>query len=385
MITFFITFLLLLLFSFNLYTNYYHYKFFLLYNYLNLGLSYYIFDISNIFYALFFLYIASSSCYYSSFMRPKHFCHPSNGINYNFSTEVFKTYLTLIASGIFFLVVGHGGATTFILPMKILLAINIFLTLIPAKYTYFKTETMSGTEHKSPICGFNANISTNATLLSLMAPFAMINFSENIYVNSTLLFMCLIAIIKTTATVGLVAYISSLVVFIFFYFGFSPLVFISTASITLVSIMLAVFFIAKFKPNARLFSISGRDNIFRFTKKWITPRMNKYFGTGVGSFTYIFPATHAQMEGQGLNQFRIGNYIWLHNDVLQFYIEGGIVGILLALLAYFYSVYHCIVHANYAGLCFLISYAINSLGNFPNHLVPDIVVSIIMFCFIANF
>lgn len=383
MTTFLITITLFFLFSFNIYTNYYHYKFYA-YNVLfNLVLSYFIFIHSNILYSLFFLYISNSSCYFATFFKSNHFCHPPNDKNHNFIANVSKSYVAILVSGIFFVAVAHGGATAFILPIKILLGINIIWTLTPQKYTKFKTEISP--DLKSPVCGFNANISTNATLLSLMMPFALINFDENIYLNTSLLIMSTIAIVKTTASIGLFAQICGLVVFLFLYLGISFSSLVAIVLLGTVTLLVAIAITLKFKPKSRLFSISGRDNIYRFTKKWIMPRMHKYFGIGVGSLTYVFPATHHQMESQQLNQFRIGNYIWLHNDVLQFYIEGGIVGLILALLAYFYSVYLCIINSNYAGLCFLISYAINSLGNFPNHLVPDIVISIIMFCFISNF
>jgi len=372
-----ITGILLILFCFNIYTNYFHYKNFLLLNILNIVLSYFIFKESNIFFSLVMLYCLSSSCYHSTYLKPIHYAHPSGGLNTSLLINIAKSYLMLIFCSLFFITI---PVKEFLISIKILHVINILMTLIPAKYTFFKTETNETS--KSPICGFDANISTNATLLSLMSCSYLIDFGQNIYFNSCVLMLTFLAILKTTASVGLISFTASIMIFILTSSSASASIMVVAAAI--ICLMVAAIFRSKFKPGSRIFSISGRDNIFRFVNKWIKPRSNKYFGSGIGSFSYVFPATHQQISSQSLNQFKIANYIWLHSDVYQFYIEGGLIGFFLGSVAFLYAIYLCVLSNNYAGLCFLASYLLNSLGNFPNHLVPDIITIVVMFKFIAT-
>lgn len=367
------------LFGWNLWTNYFHHKFYLFYIFLNAILSYHLWVFYNPAYAVFAFYLLNNSSYFALNSKAKHFSHPQGGVNQSLLTVMNKSYITIIASCLLMIWVKFLDFEIIIQSMKIALGVNIVLTLLPKKWTMFKTEC----GHKAPICGFGANISTNATLLSLMAPFAMINFNQNLELNLTLLIFTLIAILKTTATVGLVAILSSLSVFFILVFDLSTQSLIIAPIASLPILAIGAFLIKKFKPRTRLLSISGRDNIFRFTRKWIMPRMNKYFGIGVGSFQFVFPTTHKMVEEQSLNQYRIANYIWLHNDILQFFIEGGWVGLTLGVLTYAHIFIICIGNHNYAGVSFLVAYFVNSLGNFPNHLVPDLVTCLLMFCFIG--
>lgn len=372
-----------ILFGFNLYTNYFHYKHYLALVIFNIFISYLVYLKSNIPFAIFILYCLSNASHYILYTKPKHFAHPQGGVNHNLISVISKSYLTILICSIFFCWL---DVNNLILSLKTLHIINIVLTLIPAKYTYFKTEAG---ESKSAICGFGANVSTNATLLSLMSTTFLINFNQNIYLNIAVLSFTLIAILKTTASVGLISFLFSIIIFI--TSSSTPMALLFLVMAVIMTSITAIFIMPKIKPRSRLFSVSGRDNLFRFTNKWIRPRIenqlgsNKHFGMGIGSFGYVFPSTFQKMQEMSLNQFKIANYIWMHCDLYQFYLEGGLVGILLGSVAFLYAVYLCIINHNYAGLSFLGSYLLNSLGNFPNHLIPDIVTIVIMFNFICNY
>lgn len=338
---------------------------------LNIFLSFMIYVESSFIFSLLFLYVSTGQCIISLLPVSRHFAHPSGGNNSTLSHAVLKSYVATLCIAVFFIFSGYISYDDLLLSLQILHCINIFWTLLPAKFTMARIQSEN---RKAAICGFGANISVNATTLSLMSPLFLFNFEANIKYNLIALALTLIAILKTHASCGFISFVISTWFYFFIYFDFSIHYLLTSVFLGYACLYLAYVIISAYRPTTSLFSISGRDKIFHFARKWIMPRINKWYGMGFGALAYVSPSTLTRLTQNKINQFKIGHYVWMHNDILQLYLEGGIIGLILFSSAYIYLLFVCITTKNYAGLTFLISYFLNSLMNFPNHLVPELMI-----------
>lgn len=377
----FLSVVLLILFGFNIYTNYYHYKFILLSLIANMLIALKISIIYGIPYGLFYYFVIASMTWVALPPVSIHFAHPPRGNNSTLSHSVLKSYASVISLGIISIAFNSIKSIDLIYSLKILHVINVFLTFIPARFTKFKIQAQ---DYKAPICGFGANVSVNATLLSLMTPILFFDFDTHLKYNLIALALTFLAILKTKASAGLVSFLISTWCYFAMYYKFSGQYIASTVVASVIFSIIIYFIINKLKKNFTLCSISGRQDIFRFAQKWIMPNWNKYVGIGFGTLSFIYPSTLARLEKEKLNQFRIGSYIWIHNDIYQLWMEGGIIGLAIGTVCYVYAFYLAITTYNLAGIAFLISYFFNSLFNFPNHMVPDLIVIISFIKFITE-
>jgi len=314
-----------------------------------------------------------------------------------------------------------------IIGVKIALAVNILWTLLPEKWFLLSNPVGK----IMPIRGMGANISTNCTLLSLMACFALINFQDAIFLNLSLLLCALIAIVKTRGGAGLGAFLASMCFFFWAYFGFGVIVALTILSCGIIAIIIVDMryrgcFQSKenlkaytpFGLAGHVWNPSGRLEILEFANKYILPSASKWFGIGIGAFHYIMPTTqvgHVKHEleararaeqsrrvaiGKPMNKEQIiafieedkhkldsidqHKYIWAHNDIVQLYIEGGLVGVILCAALLISLLVFAIMSHNMAFIAFVIAFIVNCAANFPCHLAPDSILAIIMIRFLLT-
>jgi hypothetical protein len=345
----------------------------------------------------------------------KHPAHPNLGFNPMLSMQSMKASLSLVALVALYSLLDLIDFDHVIQSIKILLVINCIWTLLPEfilkKIATFKNE--SGV--KMPMRGLGANVSVNATLLSLMAPFALINFQSNLWLNLGIVLLTFSAIINTTAASGLISFIVSMWVFFLFEYSHLDHIYYPLLISGLIGGSYCVYRFIKDrnKTSQHLFSLSGRSEIWDFSKSKVKSYGNKWLGIGIGAYSYIMPqmqkaeareyavkkvkeyvdscsfkptqeqinavAQKAAREGSTTNGHK---YIWMHNDLLQFIIEGGYIGLILFVLAYISVIIVVLLSGNLAALTFIIAYSINSITNFPNHLADNSFLVIVMLKFL---
>lgn len=79
---------------------------------------------------------------------------------------------------------------------------------------------------------------------------------------------------------------------------------------------------------------SGRLYIWPLAMNYWNAHLDKIIGAGSGSFFIYGPTIELTLHGFGYNQ---PVYVWMHNEWLQVLFEFGIIGLLLALAFYFFS------------------------------------------------
>jgi len=363
--------IVLVFFSFNILCNYYHFKWDYLLFCFSLTLSYFFYEQSNIFVALFLFYCLCSSGYIGHVTHNFHFAHPKpgTGINSPLSVVGLKAFLALTSLIFLYTVATKEIVFCMTESIRYMCIIGGIWTLIPYKYLQFKNLLGS----KSGIRGFGANMSVDATLLSLMAPFLFINFEQHLIVNYCALGLIALALLKNRCASGTISFAVSTFTFFLFYTDFN-LYYIGSNLLALVGglIYLSVktggssFF--DLSSNSFI-GLSGRDEIWLYLWKRIFPMTSKWFGTGIGSYQVIMPAVQARHPMKAFPKHR--KVVWAHNDILQLLCEGGIIGIVLMLVAYGSVAYMVISTGNLVAGVFIVSYSINSFANFAHHMAPD--------------
>lgn len=79
---------------------------------------------------------------------------------------------------------------------------------------------------------------------------------------------------------------------------------------------------------------SGRLYIWPLAMNYWKEHLDKIIGAGAGSFFIYGPTIELTLHGFGYNQ---PVYVWMHNEWLQVLFEFGIIGLLLSLAFYFFS------------------------------------------------
>lgn len=418
-----ITFVLFVLFSANIYTDYFHHKWYVL-GFIAISILCAKIACDDIFLGIFMFYCMASSQYVGMFYANKHFAHPKTGLNPNLSTPVLKSHIAAISLCIVYLSLDLSNIASVFAAVKILLAINIVWTMLPARW--FNVLTPKG--KIIPIRGMGANISTNATLLSLMSIFVLYDFEKHIDINSILLVGTFIAILKTRAGAGLISFCASLAFFFWAKNGFSLMwLAISGASFVIMAMIADLQYRSCFKSldhlkkwrfglKGHVWNPSGRGEILKFSNEHLATKGSRLFGIGMGAYQYIMPALQLEVSrrkvegavnrvrrervlaGNPPSEQEIGTmigeeykklppidqhrYIWAHNDIVQFFIESGYVGTILLLFVIFTLIIAAIFSQNVVFATFLICFALNAAANFPCHLAPDSVLAIVMIRFL---
>ena len=343
--------MLLVLFSYNLKTNYYHYKFGLFYGIMISFLIHLVMVKYSIAIGALIGFMAIQSLYHAFF---HHFTYegPTNE-NSTSSLEFLKTtsVCAAVLGALAFLPAFVAGDSIEIMPYLII--IGSIWTIISPKVYVSKWKTKINTY------GFGANSSVDATLMSIMVSFSLLIHPTTLTYFAIVL--AGIAIARTKAAMGAAGYITCLSVYFFPY----SLVLIP------IGLILANLYYDKIKV---FLSPRGRYEIWEYSIKVCGPFWKPLTGIGAGAYRYVVPKIQCDtgtilIKNPDMPK-ELNYHLWAHNDLLQFFLECGFIGIVLLL----FSVFDITVLAsgNRGAIAFIACWAINSLGNFNNHLAPDV-------------
>ena len=121
----------------------------------------------------------------------------------------------------------------------------------------------------------------------------------------------------------------------------------------------------------KFLALSGRGHIWWLTK-FLADQWG-IFGSGIGTYYHDFSHRDwALSSGRYENPFIV--HPWAHNDYLQMYYEGGIIGLILYLLAIVSVVFTAIRYKCKMALLGIASYMLYSFGLFPTHIGIDLVI-----------
>lgn len=227
-----------------------------------------------------------------------------------------------------------------------------------------------------PFYGLTGNTSLNATIISLLLPLC-IPFLKKFYAGEYYFFLIsFIAIIQTKASLGLIALILSATTYLFlnektllkYFYTLFPII---TGSI------------GYYFYSDSLYSLSGRPDIWNSMWQYIKNEGNIFFGTGIGSGFYLI-----QKSILKYSVVKKELTPWGHNEILQVFFEGGLVGLLLCAASFIHFIVTTIKKQRIYLTAFGISYLINCAGNFPHRLAPDtflILIAIILAYKESNF
>jgi len=205
--------------------------------------------------------------------------------------------------------------------------------------------------------GFGANVSVNATLLSMLLPFAMTPLN---------IVLVLAAILTTKASIGLIAFCGA--VFAYFFIKSANKGKFLLISSVVGTVSFVIFYLIY---GATLWTATGRLPIWEFCLNFTWERQ-KWFGTGAGTFSHIMPVLQSMKV---FNEHPGEYFIYLHNDIIQLFFETGIIGVLLAIIAVGSVVKKA--WGNPMLIAYGTAWLINSIGNFPNHLATTTLLTII--------
>lgn len=136
----------------------------------------------------------------------------------------------------------------------------------------------------------------------------------------------------------------------------------------------------KFIP-VNFFSDSGRKTIYKDSFEMMKVLSKKTFGMGSGSyscFSIVFGSNKIIQEKRTGRQML---FPWMHSDVLQFYIENGIVGSVLMIFFIFEILLKCYHVGNPTFFAFFSCFFVNAMFNFPVRLAPDCLI----ICFVLKY
>lgn len=370
MIAYLITFVLfLLLFTFNPRTDYFRPKWWLFIQFIIVFLGIYICIDLSIFLALFLVYIASSSNYYSMYPYTGHIVNiPKRDTK--FIGDVSKTNTAILASMIFIVLFPISIIEKYLVVAPFLLIAGSSYALLPKRFLMHKHKTK---DYKIRSYGFGANPSVNSSLLSLIAATSAVKmFDSDIQLYATILGIILTfaCIIRMKATSGLVAMIGGIGVMLTLIY---PL-----ALIPYIALIIGAYFILNKVYTNGLLSVSGRDLLLKYAFKKLYGENNYLVGNGIGSFQYMMPINQLiDNKKKNFGNILDNTFIWLHCDLAQYFLEAGYIGLIFLALLIGDIGFH-LADAQPAIIAYFAVYASNSLTNFVNHMSPDGVLTMMM-------
>lgn len=120
---------------------------------------------------------------------------------------------------------------------------------------------------------------------------------------------------------------------------------------------------------------SGRFAIWRLSYDWWRAHANIWFGTGFGTAQVLIPLLQAANDPKQTTMF-----LWLHNEWLQILFEGGIVGVLCALMAWGYFLLRSFKRPElFASFC---AFSVMACFNYPLRLAVHCFCLLLVCCLI---
>lgn len=322
-------------------------------------------------------YALVSSCYLSTWTRIDHFCNPLGKRNHVFLYGVSTTFIDYLVLIGLFLMIPKEMVGKFFDIVPILAIVGAIMTIVP------RMQMCERRGYKIKCYGLAGNSSVNSTLMSLLAISSLASSIQ--YLNYIGFILGVIGTFKSFGSAGVGGVLLGSAV----YFSYiNPVLVVST--ILLVALTAPIWWKASKKlfgegePVLKIrgfeiklhpiFRMSNRDRLWKFAIKsvWLRapevfPKM-KWLGIGNGSFMFAMPALQMQDKEEVFKESQ-QVCMWLHNDLLQWLIEGGIMGFAI-FLAFFVELL-IVGHHDPFFMSFAACFLVNATANFPMRIAPD--------------
>ena len=334
---------------FNPKTEYFLGRWFLATEFVLIMLCYQVYIIAGVPFALLLLYISSSANYYAMYPFQNHFTNNPAFKNIGLMREALKNLAAIILFIITFIWLDHTFINYFLKAAPFIVLFASFLMLLPPK---IKVYNVNGGNKTIATYGFCANPGTAAQLIALLSMVCLLDVQ--IY-TLPILAIALVAIIKSKTSTGLGGMMAGLGV----YFLYSYPIVTIISSIIIIGLLILI---NKYHYYGRLFQATGRKIIWESSFKFLYGKNGKYSKlTGIGCGTYAFSFPLMQLMNK---QTELA--LWMHCDIAQFFLEGGIIGFLILLTTIICILPVIIMTPSLAAFasCFFVM----SLVNFPIHM-----------------
>lgn len=220
------------------------------------------------------------------------------------------------------------GGTKFLRQMKFAIAA---LCIINAAYVVLQACLGATAFHRG---GLFDNASLNASMIAVMYPVLLAERSllHKHFLVLIKVLLPIVAVLCTDSTVGIVAMIFSLTVYLLTSFR------LSVKQLIPIGLVLPIIVILNFEKIGitEFFNSSGRVYVWKLVGGYFLKFVNPIVGMGQGAAFYTVPALQKSVYHQTNDSF----FAWLHNEWLQVLVEQGAVGFALAVTAFSACIYY---------------------------------------------
>ena len=303
---------------------------------------------SNLYLALLFFYILFFAIHHSIYDMHK-------DQNIYTQAESAKTGIVLFSFGIIFILITKEHISYIYASIPMILTLNTFYKIMPA-WIVKKIGHLKECGTPSIGYGIGSNVSVDSTLMSILAAI-MLTKEYPYYIKEIALVCTCYNMYYNKATSGLLGFILAL----FIWFTFSLHVYWLSVVLILASTIILITF------RKKLLTDSGRFEIWNFAWTRLINRFNIVKGIGPGCFRVLMPYHQVTEHMKTKTKEKITYTEWMHCDVLQFIIESGLIGLVLAIAVLLSMIPNFTVNE----WIIFSAIAINMVFNFPMHLAPD--------------
>jgi hypothetical protein len=366
-----------LFFSYNQDANFWHPKWMILHLLGVLVLCYQVYLIAP-FASFLVAYALCGAMFIVSHEMIDHFTCEIGKKNHPCLTKVNDQIHDLLACVILFVFIPTDWYKLFLSGVPFLALLGAFKSFYPVQVDCLRMKK------RTKFYGFGGNPSINSTLFSFLAIASLYNWN---WLGLVGFIAATAACLKTGGSAGAGGLV----------FGILTILFIKFPVITLTScIALGVAFPLWWELSKRFFppyknvdvlgykvhpalGLSNRDHIFKFAYETVYKRYASWlFGVGFGVTAYAMPALQ-MLEKEKMLEKHKEVYPMLHSDLLQWFIDGGMVGVVLLLFAIIEAVFVGSVTGSPAFIGLIVCYLVNASANYPQKLAPENLIFIAMY------
>jgi len=273
-----------------------------------------------------------------------------NSFNPFLNLEMAKTGMAVFGSGILYLFLTRGMIDILITLLPALLLLDAIIVATPTKYRQLSKKA-GGT---CTLYGISGNTSVTSTTISII--YAMVLASDcHLYVKIAATLCVTWSLYKHQGSAGILSFLGS-----FFCWMIINQYWIALGLYILAIIPFCV------KNWAYLKSASGRIEIWKKSLQLHTNWRQRVFGLGNGSYKIIMPASHKLFNSKHVT-------IWQHNDYVQFFLESGIIGMLILSCLLTSIGLNCTPEQQ----IIMIGLIPNVIFNFPLHMTVDTILIVV--------
>jgi len=212
-----------------------------------------------------------------------------------------------------------------------------------------------------PHSGLGINTSLGATLNAILLGFAL----HRKPITASI--MALIATVASGTSMGPLAVVIGLGC-CYAIKSRKGLVISGTTTLSLILGLYAIY-------GADLYSLSGRGEVWAMALDYVFKTDSWVFGQGWGTWAYLGPKIQTIMAPNKTT----GLFLQLHNDFIQLFFEGGIIGLALWGWAFVAALVKSYKAKDFIGIYMITCFLVSCVGNFPTRLAPTMVCLALMF------